>query len=79
MITGINESKILTKHVSCKRECKFCNRKRNSNQKCINDKCRYECKNPTKHHALKKDNIWNPSTCTGENGEYLEQLLLKVQ
>ena len=33
MITGINESKTLTKHVSCKCKCKFDGRKCNSNQK----------------------------------------------
>ena len=38
MITGINESKILTKHISCKCEHKFDGRKCNSNQK-YNNKC----------------------------------------
>ena len=33
MITGINESKMLTKHISCKYECKLDGRKCNSNQK----------------------------------------------
>ena len=33
MITGINESKILTKHMSCEFKCKFDNRKSNSNKK----------------------------------------------
>ena len=32
MITGINESKILTKFVSCKCKCKFDGRKCNSKQ-----------------------------------------------
>ena len=32
MITGINESKTLKKHVSCKCECKFDSKKCNSNQ-----------------------------------------------
>ena len=31
MITGINESKKLTKHISCVRKCKFDGRKCNSN------------------------------------------------
>ena len=39
MITGINESKRLRKHISCKGKCKFDGRKRNSNQKWNNDKC----------------------------------------
>ena len=46
MITGINESHILTKHISCECKCKFEVRKFNSNQKWNNDKCRCDCKNP---------------------------------
>ena len=38
MITGINKSKILAKHISCKCKCKFDKRKFNSNQKQNNDK-----------------------------------------
>ena len=37
-ITGINESKILTKHIPCKCKCKFNGRRCNSNQKWNNDK-----------------------------------------
>ena len=39
MITGINESKTLTKHISCKFKCRFHGRKCNSNQWWNNDKC----------------------------------------
>ena len=45
MITGINESKKLAKHISCKCECKFDSIKCNSNQKWNNDKCWCKCKN----------------------------------
>ena len=44
LITGINESKILTKHISCDCEYKFGGRKCNSNQKWKNDKCVCESK-----------------------------------
>ena len=44
MITGINEPKILTKHISCKFKCKFDKIKCNSNQKQFNDKCWYKWK-----------------------------------
>ena len=47
MITEINESKILTKHISY--ECKC--RKRNSNLKWNNNKCRFKCR---KHHICEK-------------------------
>ena len=59
MITGINESKTLTKYVSCKCKCRFDGRKCNSNQKSNNGKCRCECKT---HHICGKDYIWNPAT-----------------
>ena len=39
MITGINESKALTKHISCECKCRFDGRKCNSNQWWNNDKC----------------------------------------
>ena len=39
MITGINESKTLTKHISCERKRKFEGRKCNSDQWWNNDKC----------------------------------------
>ena len=42
MITGINESKSLTKHVSCK--CKFNERNYNSDKLQNNDKYRCGCK-----------------------------------
>ena len=38
-ITGKNESKILTKDISCECKCKFDERKCNSNQKWNNNKC----------------------------------------
>ena len=44
MITGINESKILTKHISSECKCKFHRSIYNSNKR-WNDKCRVECKN----------------------------------
>ena len=68
MITGINESKTL-KHISCKYKCKYdaCN----SNKKRNNNKCWCDCKNHKKHCECKTHYIWNPATCTGENGKYL--------
>ena len=41
MITGINESKILTKHISCQCKCQFDERKSDSNQTWNNNK--YQC------------------------------------
>ena len=38
MITGINGSKILAKHVSCECKCKFDDRESNSERKCNSNK-----------------------------------------
>ena len=51
MIKEINESKNLTKHISCECKCKFDGRKCNSNQKWNNNKRRFKCR---KHHIYKK-------------------------
>ena len=72
MITGINESKTLTKHVSCECKCKFDWRKCNSNQKWNKNKCRCEFK---KHHICEKGYIWNPAKCTCKNGKYLASFI----
>ena len=58
IITGINESKILTMHISCKFKFKFYGRKWNSNQKRNNNKCWCECKNTKKLLVNAKDYIW---------------------
>ena len=50
MFTGINESKTLTKHISCEY---------NSNKWWNNNKCRCNCK---KHHVCERDYVWNPAT-----------------
>ena len=71
-ITGKNESKILTKDISCECKCKFDKRKCKSNQKWNNDKCRCECE---KHHICEKYYIWNPATCSCENGKYLASII----
>ena len=72
MITGINESKTLTKHIWCEWECKFDGRKRNLDQWWNNDKCWCKCK---KRHVYEKDYVWNPATCNCENGKYLASIM----
>ena len=67
MITGINESKTLTKHASCECKCRFDGRKCNSDQWWNNDKCRCERK---KRHVCGKDYVWNPAACNCKNGKY---------
>ena len=60
MITRINESKTLTKHISCERKRKFDFRKSNSNQKWNNDKTSEKIENPKKF-VWKRDYIWSPA------------------
>ena len=55
MITGINESKILTKHISCKCKCKCDGIKCHSNQKWNNNDCCCECRNLKEHHVCQTD------------------------
>ena len=58
IITGINKSRTLTKHVSCKCAFKLGSKKSNFNQKWNNDKCWCECKNQKEHSACKKITFW---------------------
>ena len=75
MITGINESRTLTKHISRKCECKFDSKKRHLNQKWNINKCWVECKNPKKHSVGKKGYFWNPATCSCKNGKYVRSIV----
>ena len=72
MITGINESKILTKHMSCKCKYSFDERKSNSNQWWNNDRCWCGCQ---KHHICEKDYISNTVTCSCKNGKCLARII----
>ena len=68
IMTGINESKTLIKHISFECKCKFHGRKCYSDQWWKNDRCWYECK---KGQLCKKNYFWNPATCSCVNGKYL--------
>ena len=72
MITAINESKILIKHISCECKCKFDGRKCNSDEWWNNDKCQCECK---KRHVCEKYHVLNPATCSCENGKKLASIM----
>ena len=72
MITGINESKTLTKHISCECKWKFDERKCNPDHWWNSDKCWCECKNP---HACEKDYVLNPALCNCENVKYLASIV----
>ena len=72
MITGINDLKTLTKHISCECKCRFDGRKCNSDHWWNKDKYRCECK---KCCVCEKDCVCNPSTCNCGNGKYLTSII----
>ena len=72
MITGINESKTLTKHISCECKCRFNKRKCNSDRWWNNDKCQCECK---KRQLCEKNHVWNSPTCICKIGIYLASIM----
>ena len=77
MITGINELKALTKHISCECKCKF------DGTKCgiminVDDKWQINGViminvdvSVKKHYICKNDYVWNSATCNCENWKYL--------
>ena len=72
IITGISESKTLTKHISCECKCTFKGTKCDSDQWWNNDKCWCEC---IKRHICEKYYVCNTATCNYENGKYLASVL----
>ena len=67
MVTVINESKTLSRHISCKCKCKFHGIEFNSNHWWNNDKYRFWCK---RHHICETYN-W-------ENGKYLASIIDRI-
>ena len=72
MITGIIESKTLTKHISYECKCKLDGRNCNLDQWWENDKCWCQCK---KRHVYEKYYVWNLDTCYCEDGKYLASII----
>ena len=68
----MNESKTLTKHISCEYKCKFGGRKSNSDQWWNNDKYQREYKI---RHVYEKYYLWNSATHSCENGKYLASIM----
>ena len=75
MITDIDESKTLTKHISCKCKRRFGGKKYKSNQCWNNGKCLCGYK---KINVYEKNYIWNPATCNCKNGKYLANFVDKI-
>ena len=63
-VTGVHESKILVKHISCTFRLNFDGREYDPKQQYNNDKCWYELKKTTKYCMCKEDCAWDPTVCT---------------
>ena len=72
VITGMHDSNILAKDISCKCKCRFDGKKCDSDQWWKNGRYWYECKNGPE---CEKDYIWNPATCSCENGKYQASIM----
>ena len=72
VITRVNKSKTLAKHISCECKCRFYGRKCNSDQWWNNDKCWCECQ---KRHLCEKNYAWNPAAYSRENIKYLGSIM----
>ena len=75
MITGINRSKTLTKHISCECKCKLDGTKYKSNKwwELINVDVSVK-----KNQVCEKDYVWNPATCNCEKGKCLASIMDKI-
>ena len=66
LMSGINETRRIEWHETCKRKCRFehsvCNNKKRWND----DKCRCECKELIDKGVSDKGFVWNPSNCECE-------------
>ena len=73
MITGINESKTLTKDILCERKCKFDGIKCNLDQWCgITRNVHVSVKTS---YIIEKDYILQPTTRICKNGKYLASIM----
>ena len=72
IITRIDETETIVKHISCDCKGKFNATIYNSNKKWNNETCPCEFKN---HRMCKKDYSWNPSTCTCGNTKHLKRIV----
>ena len=76
MASGIFESRTLTKHISCKCECKFDGRKNDLNQKWNNNNFRCKSKKLEEYRVCQKVYFWNSATRNCENGKYARSVMV---
>ena len=71
MTTNKDKAKAVIEYISSDCKCKFNSATCNSEQKCNNKTCQYECKN---YRKCKENYHWNRSKCTFENTKYLKSV-----
>ena len=76
MASGIIESRTLTKHISCKCECKFDGRKNNLNQKWNNNNFWCKSKKLEEYRVCQKVYFWNSAMRNCENGKYARSVMV---
>ena len=76
MASGIFESRTLTKHISCKCECKFDGRKNDLNQKWNNNNFRCKSKKLEEYRVCQKVYFWDSATRNCENGKYARSAMV---
>ena len=69
LTSGVNETRFLVQHRSCKSKCKFSKSLFNIKWKWNHDECQCECKELDNWGYCKKDCMWNPSLCDCERSK----------
>ena len=73
LLTGINETRKMIWHKTCKCVCRLTSAICNDRQEWNENKCRCECKeNLVSKLVCDKGYMWNPSTCSCECDRYYE-------
>ena len=66
LMSGINETRHIEWHETCKCKCRFNSSVSNNKQRWNDDKCRCECEELIDKDVCDKGFIWNPSNCECE-------------
>ena len=74
LVSGINETRRIEWHETCKCKCRFNSSFCNNKQRCDDDKCRCQCKELIDKCVWDKEFIWNPSNCECKSCDFSEYL-----
>ena len=74
LVSGINETRRIEWHETCKCKCRFNSSFCNNKQRCDDDKYRCQCKELIDKCVWDKGFIWNPSNCECKSCDFSEYL-----